>query len=50
MSKLTKTVGKWKLWTVVSAIIVAAGIIVAAIFGFNADYTASGRQNHDRET
>lgn len=41
MSKLTKTVGKWKLWTVVSAIIVAAGIIVAAIFGFNADYTAS---------
>ena len=46
MSKLTKTVGKWKLWTVVSAIIVAAGIIVAAIFGL---YRV-GRQNHDRET
>lgn len=41
MSKLQKTVGKFKLWAFLGAVVVIAGIVICAIFGFNADYTAS---------
>lgn len=41
MSKLTKTIGKLKLWLVVSAVLVVAGILMSAIFGFNADAAVS---------
>ena len=41
MSKLAKTVGKWKLWLIIGAVLAAAGILVAAIFGFNADATVA---------
>lgn len=41
MSKLAKTVGKLKLWTIIGAIVIAAGILMVAIFGFNADAVVS---------
>ncbi|MBQ9117620.1 MAG: hypothetical protein IJY11_00255 [Clostridia bacterium] len=30
-----KTVGKWKLWTAIVAVIMVVGIVIAAVFGFN---------------
>ena len=32
---LAKTIGKWKIWAIVAAVIITAGVIVSAIFGFN---------------
>lgn len=41
MSKLIKTVGKFKLWAILGALVIVAGILVGAVFGFNADPTLS---------
>ncbi|MBQ8427995.1 MAG: hypothetical protein IJX18_01930 [Clostridia bacterium] len=30
-----KTVGKWILWTIVSAVLVVIGVVIACVFGFN---------------
>ena len=35
MSKMNKTVGKFKLWAILSALVIAAGIVILAVFGFN---------------
>ena len=41
MSKMMKTIGKLKLWTLLGVVLIVAGIVIAAVFGFNADTTAS---------
>lgn len=41
MSKMNKTVGKFKLWAILSALVIAAGIVILAVFGFNPDTTVS---------
>lgn len=41
MSKLMKTVGKFKLWTILGVLVIAAGILIGAVFGFHADPTLS---------
>ena len=30
-----KTLGKWKLWTIISAVLIVVGIVIACVFGFN---------------
>ena len=37
---LAKTIGKWKIWTAIAAVVIAAGIVISAIFGFNLAPTA----------
>lgn len=32
-----KTVGKWILWTIISAVLIVVGVVVAFVFGFNTD-------------
>ena len=41
MSKLSKTIGKFKLWGILAAVVIVAGIVIAAIFGFNTDAALS---------
>ena len=41
MRKLMKTVGKFKLWTILGVLVIAAGILIGAVFGFHADPTLS---------
>jgi len=36
-----KTVGKCKLWTILGVLVIAAGILIGAVFGFHADPTLS---------
>ena len=36
---LAKTIGKWKIWAIVAAVVLLAGVIVSAIFGFNLSST-----------
>lgn len=37
---LQKTMGKWKVWSVIAAAIIVVGLLVSAIFGFNLAATA----------
>ena len=39
MSKMMKVIGKLKLWTLIGAVLIVAGIVIAAVFGFHADPT-----------
>lgn len=41
MIKMNKTVGKFKLWAILSALVIVAGIVILAVFGFNPDTTVS---------
>lgn len=41
MSKMIKTMGKLKLWAILGAVVMIAGIVIAAIFGMNADSVLS---------
>lgn len=37
---LAKTIGQWKIWSLIAAVLLVAGIVVGAVFGFNAATTA----------
>ncbi len=41
MSKQVKTVGKFRLWALISALVILAGIVLGIFLGFNADPTVS---------
>lgn len=38
---LAKTIGKWKIWTAIAAVLIVAGIVIASVFGFNLAPTAN---------
>lgn len=37
---LAKTIGKWKIWTIVATAVLVVGFVITAIFGFNVAPTA----------
>jgi hypothetical protein len=42
---LTKTIGKWKLWTIITAIVLALGLILGCVFGANLTPTSDSTKN-----